>query len=149
MTSETKNVYSLLFDGLEIIINEAEFNANRRRVLDAVFDSIFSAQEAGKLQWVRTGDELRDLTTQAIVKNFRGEEITIPVYLYVVVGEFCVRSAYLTLFTRGGEFCVNSYDTRVQKLFMELVGERLSSDPIGDRIDLRTKSKRCRILGIF
>ncbi len=153
MTAHAKTIREILLTGLETITNNDEFNGASGRVLEDAFNAIFEAQNLGKLQWRRSGGELRDFTTEAVIKNAKGEEILISVYLYVSFDGDGFRGAYLTLVERGGTApCRNNYDQRVQKLFFQLTGETWTAYPIMDRICVKGAQKpksRRKFLGIF
>ncbi len=154
MTTETKSPYLTFVRGLESITNNDAFNKATSKVFEDAFVAIFEAQDAGKLQWKRTGEDLRDFTAEAVVKNARGEELTVPIFLFTGFDENAIRGIYLTLVERGGNApCRNDMDSRVQKLFTQLTGKSWGADPIGDQIRSEhlqsLKQPRKKFLGIF
>lgn len=141
MNAETKSPHQILLQGLESVTNEAEFRKASNKVFEDAFTIIFAAHEEGKLQWVRSGQELRDFQTQVVVKNGQGREVAIPIYFFTTFDGDGIQSAFLTLGERDGNApCRNDYDARVKKLFTFLSGEPWSPDPIGDKIRAGTVS---------
>lgn len=120
------NGIQLLGNGLETITNPGKFREAMNKVSEAAFAVVFQAQDEGRLQWKRVGEDLTDLVAEAVVKNGRGEEITVPVILFTSVSDYGFKDAYLMLGSRCNAPCRNTADPRVQRLYTQVTGESLS-----------------------
>lgn len=110
----------LLGEGLETITNPDKFREAMMRVCEAAFTAIFQAQDDGKLQWRRSGNNLTDLVAEVTVKNGRDEDIVIPAILFISAGDEGFRTGYLMLGSRRNAPCRNTADLRVQRLYTQV-----------------------------
>lgn len=114
----------LLAEGLEDILNPGKFSDAFKKVCDEAFAAIFRAQDEGKLKWKREGTGSFQLRTSAKVKNGKGKEITVPVFLYMVESFAEDGSgAYLTIGNDRGSPCRNQYDHRVLRMYEQITGD--------------------------
>ena len=126
MQAEAMNGNQLLGSGLEAITNPDKFREVMNKVSEAAFAAVFQAQDEGKLRWRRAGDDLTDLVTEAVVKDGRGEEVTVPVILFISVTEDGFRDGYLMLGSKRNAPCRNTADPRVQRLYAQVTGKSWS-----------------------
>ena len=114
----------LLGNGLETITNPGKFREAMDRVSEAAFADIFRAQDEGKLKWRRSGDNLIDLVTEAVVKDGRGGEIRVPVILFTSVDcDNGFRTGFLVLGSRHNAPSNSTDDPRVQRLYTQVTEE--------------------------
>lgn len=127
MQTKSRNGDQLLGDGLEIITNSDKFREAMDKVSKAAFAAVFKAQDEGRLQWKRAGEDFADLVTEAVVRNGRGEEITVPVIFFTTVTDDTgFRDGYLVLGSRRNAPCRNTADLRVQNLYTQVTGKAWS-----------------------
>lgn len=126
MQAETMNGNRLLGNGLETITNPDKFREAMNKVSEAAFATVFQAQDEGGLKWRRAGDDLSDLVTEAVLKDGRGEEITVPVILFISVTDDGFKDGYLMLGSRRNAPCRNTVDPRVQRLYTQVTEKQWS-----------------------
>lgn len=117
----------LLGGGLEAITMHDKFREAMSRVCDAAFAEVFKAQDEGSLAWKRAGDCMADLVTEVVVKDGRGEEVTIQVILFTSSSDDGFKTAYLMLGGRHDAPCRNTADPRVRHLYTKLTGKPWSN----------------------
>ena len=120
MQVEASNGNQLIGTGLETITNPDKFREAMNKVSEAAFATVFQAQDEGRLQWKRAGDDLSDLVTEVTVRNGSGEEVTVPVILFTSVTDEGSKYGYLMLGSRRNAPCRNTADPRVQRLYMQV-----------------------------
>ena len=116
----TTNGNQLLGNGLETITDPDKFRETMDTVSESAFATVFQAQDAGKLQWKCTGEDLTDLITEVAIKDGCGEEITVPVILFTSVTDEGFKNGYLVLGSRSNAPCRNTADVRVQRLYTQV-----------------------------
>ena len=120
MQTETMNGNQLLGNGLETITNPDKFREAMSKVSEAAFVAVFQVQDEGKLKWRRAGDDLTDLVTEAIVKDGRGQDVTVTVILFTGVTDDGFKDGFLMLGSRRNAPCRNTVDPRVQRLYTQV-----------------------------
>ncbi len=120
MQTETMNGNQLLGNGLETITNPDKFREAMNKVSEVAFATVFQAQDEERLKWRRAGDDLTDLVTEAVVKDGRGEDVTVPVILFTSVTDEGFKDGYLMLGSRQNAPCRNTADPRVQRLYTQV-----------------------------
>jgi hypothetical protein len=121
MLNESQNGNRLIGAGLEHVLNPDEFREAMSKVSEAAFAAVFKAQDEGKLQWKRDGDDLSDLVTEALVKNGHGEGIIVPVVLFTTIsGDDGSKDGYLMLGSKHNSPCRNTADSRVKRLYTQV-----------------------------
>jgi hypothetical protein len=121
--AQTTSGFQVLCNGLETITNSDKFREAMERTLEAAFMTVFQAQDEGKLKWRRVGDGLRDMVTEAVVKDGRGENVTVLVTLYTTADDEGFKNTYLALGNRPDAPSHSTGDPRVKRLYEQLTGE--------------------------
>lgn len=99
-----------------------------KEVTDAAFAKVFEDHAAGKLKWRRAGEDLeKEFHADVVVKNGRGEEISIIAILYTTSHVECLQEGYLVLGGRGNAPSLYTGDKRVIALFEQLTGTTWSN----------------------
>ena len=127
MQTGLSNGIQLIGAGLETITNPDKFREAMNKVSEAAFATVFQAQDEGRLQWKRAGDDLSDLVTEVTVRNGRNEEIAVPVILFTSVTDEGLKDGYLMLGSRRNAPCRNTADPRVQRLYTQVTEKAWSS----------------------
>lgn len=126
MQAQAMTGNQLLGNGLETIANPDKFREAMNKVSEAAFVAVFKAQDEGSLKWKRAGDDLTDLVTEAVVKDGRGEDVTVPVILFTSVTNERFMDGYLMLGSRRNAPCRNTADPRVQRLYTQVTNKQWS-----------------------
>jgi len=128
MQTETLNGTQLLGNGLETITNTDKFREAMNKVCETAFAVVFHTQDEGKLKWRRTGEDMNDFITELPVKNGRGEEIIIPVFLLTIITNEGFKHGFLMLGSTNNAPCRNTMDPRVQRLYTQVTEKPWSQE---------------------
>src|SRR3989344_5951167 len=100
------NINEILYSGLEEVLKLGEFQERKNAVNGEIFEKIISDTRRGRIQWKRDLDDQVYARTTATVKNYRGQEVSVPVVFFSTASAEGYIDYYLRIGERNGpQYC--------------------------------------------